>query len=294
MYRRILATLEHCEFILLLMSTPGIGDRTLKAILRRNAIVRRSPEEFLSLSSKDLIGEYELKSDVAESLRRRSHVDQKEAEAGARWLRRNEIALLTCNDATYPRRLFERMDDPPAVLFAYGNASLLQSPLFAVANSNGAPEDLLAAGDRAVEDRIAGGWALVTGHNRIGYQRPALAARRNGGKICYVLDRGLVRGFGNDLTQALFPAARIWGPAYDPKTDLTISSFGLNDHGIAANNRRRDAIVFALADEILAGWVRPGGQMEAECMAALLAGRSVRLIAGPNASLEAAGATRGS
>src|SRR5204863_10217203 len=104
---------------------------------------RRSPDEFFKLSRSGLIDEYGMKSSVADLLKHRSQVDQKEAEGGGRWLRKNDIALLTCNDATYPPRLLERIDDPPAVLFAYGNPTLLQSLLFAVANSNGAPEDSL-------------------------------------------------------------------------------------------------------------------------------------------------------
>src|SRR5207245_2863113 len=117
-------------------------------------------------------------------------------------------SLITLRDASYPRRLAERLDVPPPVLFLYGNAPLLDSPLFAVANSNGASEPALAAGDRAAEAALAAGWSLVTGHNRIPYQRPALAVRRNGGRILYVLDRGLRQGFGGDLSRALFPAAR--------------------------------------------------------------------------------------
>jgi hypothetical protein len=102
--------------------------------------------------------------------------------------------------------------------------------------------------------------------------------RRNGGRVCYVLDRGIVEAFGGDLSRALFPAARIWGPAYDPECDLYIAPFAPNAHGIAANNRRRDSLIFALADVIVAGELRPGGRMEAECQAAKRRGMPVLAI----------------
>ena len=168
-------------------------------------------------------------------------------------------------------------------------------PLFAVANSNGASEEALASTDRAAETAMAAGLHPVTGHNRQAYQRPALVARRNGGRVCYVLDRGLLEAFGNDLSRELFPAARIWSPAYDPACDLTLSPFPLRAHSLADHNSRRDSLIFALADTVIVGEIRQAGRMERECLAALRRGRPVYL-AGPandtDAGLIAAGAGR--
>jgi hypothetical protein len=272
--------MEAAELILLLLDTPGIGEQSLGAVLRRNAISGRSPEEFLSLPVHALAVEYGIRRSAAELLLDATSSRRSVAEEQARWLRRTGVNLVTLLDASYPQRLVQRLDTPPPVLFLYGNPALLDRPLFAVANSNGAAEPALAAGDQAAEAALAAGWSLVTGHNRIPYQRPALAVRRNGGQICYVLDRGMIRGFGGDLSRALFPAARIWGPAYDPACDLTLSPFGLQAHGIATNNRRRDTLVFALADAIFACEVRPGGQMERECLAALRRGTPLYLYEG--------------
>ncbi len=281
------------ELILLLMEIPGVGGKTIETVLRRNATAGRSPNEFIALSASALQDEYGLREDVSEKLSKISSPELRRAETDFEWMSRRDVALITVLDASYPIRLTNRLDDPPAALFSYGSGHLLDGPLLAVANSNGANEHSLAAGDRSVESAVQRGWSVVTGHNRVQYQRPALAARRNEGRVCYVLDRGLIHGFGGDLTRELFPAARIWGPAYDPHTDLTLSPFGLRDHGIASNNRRRDTLVFALADVIFAGEVRAGGQMESECLAALKGGRPVYLISSePNQALIYAGASR--
>ncbi len=270
---------EQTVLNLMLLETPGIGAKTLAAVLRRNAVARRTPDQFLGLSPESLAEEYGIRRASAARLAIEIRRRREESELQARWLARNGISLVTLLDATYPVRLSERLDELPPALFLYGKVELLGGKLFSIANSNGAPEEALAAADSATEYAVESGWTLVTGHNRPAYQRPALAVRRNGGPVIYVLDRGLLHGFGGDLTRALFPAARIWGPSFDPQCDLAISPFPLRAQGLAANNRRRDSVIFALADRILAGYLRQGGQMERECLTALSRNQRVVLHA---------------
>jgi hypothetical protein len=262
--------------LLLLLETPGIGPSTLAGLLRRHAALKRTPEQLLALSPESLSEEYGLPISSAVRLSSEIRTNRERAESAAKWLSLSGVSLITFQDAAYPARLHERLEDPPPALFAYGAMDLLSQNLFAAANSNGAPEAALSAVDSACETAVEAGWSLVTGHNRPGYQRPALAVRRNGGRIVYVLDRGLLHGFGGDLTRALFPAARIWGPAFDPESDLALSPFPLRAHGIGPANRRRDSVIFALADRIFAAYLKPGGQMEKECLAA--AARNQRVL----------------
>lgn len=269
--------MDTTELILLLMETPEIGEKTTLSVLRRNAQAGRSADDFMGLSQRDLAQEYGIRRSIAVQILDSGSNARIDSLALHRVFMRAGVRVVTIMDATYPVRLLDRMQDPPPVLLAYGNHALLNDRLFAVANSNGAREEALLAGDRAAEAALKEGWSLATGHNRVAWQRPALVMRRNGGRVCYVLDRGMLPGFGGDLSRALFTAARIWGPAYDPSTDLTLSCFAPRAHGIAANNRRRDALIFALADIIMAGEIRTGGQMERECIAALRRGQRVLL-----------------
>jgi DNA processing protein len=223
----------------------------------------------MALNADALIEEYGFKREVALGLvKSRSQALDKSAST-AREMRRAGIRMVTVQDATYPSRLLNAMENPPPVLYAYGRLELLNRPLFAVANSNDASEEFLALGDKAAEAALQAAWYPVTGHNRIPYQRTALVARRSGSHICYVLDRGIFEAFGGDLSKELFPAARIWSPAYDPDRDLTLSCFPLWAHNVAVHNQRRDSIIFALASAIIAGDVRSGGQMEKLCRNAL-------------------------
>src|SRR5689334_21326318 len=171
--------METTELILLLMDIPGIGGRTIEAVLRKNAVIRRPPDELLALPKSALCADYGLRSQTAAQLTDISMQARKQAEADGAWLRQHGVSLISSLDASYPVRFSERLSDPPSVLFSYGNGGLLNGRLMAIANSNKTSEDALARGDRVVEAAIAEGWTVVTGHNRIQYQRPALAARRN-------------------------------------------------------------------------------------------------------------------
>jgi predicted Rossmann fold nucleotide-binding protein DprA/Smf involved in DNA uptake len=270
--------MDSVELILLVSAVPGIGEKSLGAILHRNAVLRRTPDEFLRRPANELTAEYGVRRDAAELIASLGRERIQEASRLAREIRRAGIAVLTSQDAVYPKRLLAALDDPPPVLYTYGNLDLVDGRLFAVANSNGAGEDALAATDRAAEAAIEAGWHPVTGHNRQAYQRPALVARRTGGRVCYVLDRGLLEAFGNDLSRELFPAARIWSPAYDPACDLSLSPFPLRAHSLADHNSRRDSLIFALSDAVIVGEVRAGGRMERECIVALRRGKPVVLV----------------
>lgn len=282
------------ELVLLLAATSGIGDRALARILRRSAVLRRAPDEFLRTAERDLLEAYGLKPEQAHRVASVTQADLEAAAVQARNLRRMGVHIVTLLDAAYPRALVERLEDPPAALYLYGAPGLLSRPLFAVANSNRAPEQALAAADSLARAAVRQGMAPVTGTNRPAYQRPALVARRAAAPVCYVLDRGVLEEFASGIGVEPVRAARVWQPTYDTSRDLTLSCFAPSHHALAAYHRRRDEIVFSLASCVIAGHVRPGGEMERQCRAVLQSGRPVLLATkdGPShAALLKAGAT---
>lgn len=260
--------MDNRHLVLLLGWTRGVGPRTMEDILRRNALYRRRPEDLLGLPVRRLADDYALTQAVAGRLYEVARTLRTRAEQAVRELDRAGVHIVTIQDATYPARLQRTLADPPPALFAFGNLGLLDRPLFAVANSNDVPESALAIGDQAAEAAMNKGWTLVTGHNRIAYQRTALVAARRQMPCIFVLDRGLVEGFGGDLERNLFSAARIWRPNFDPASDLAVSALSTNAHGTSANNRRRDKLIFALASLVIAVDVRPEGNMARACAAA--------------------------
>lgn len=287
------------QFVLLLHSVPHLGEKTLTRLLRRIAQKRLTPQDFLTLTAEEWRNFYELDARAAAYLTgHRAALIGKSAEL-LRVLRHHPLHVLTVEGAAYPSRLEQRDDAPPPILYALGNLDLLQtepeSPTrftFTIAVSNGATSATLARQDEIASELIGQGGIPVTGHDRTPYKRLALAAQRQNCPTIYVLDRGLREALGPEFDRLLFATARIREAVFPPKRDLALSPFRLDDHGLGANNRRRDRLVFALADMIVALDVRAGGGMAAECLRAREQGRPVFVVDNGregNAALRAAG-----
>jgi hypothetical protein len=105
-----------------------------------------------------------------------------------------------------------------------------------------------------------------------------------------VLDRGIFATFGARLDRDPFG----FGPGrslLDADRTCVVSPFRLMDHASPRNGQRRDELIVALADVIVAVHARAGGQIERVCLEALDRGQSVLSWYGENAGLVAAGAT---
>ena len=149
-----------------------------------------------------------------------------------------------------------------------------------MAVSNGAGSETLDQLDRLASGLSDAGGVPVTGHDRAPYQRLALAAQRRNNPTIYVLDRGMREALGPAFDRPPFAAARIRDHAFDTRRDLALSPFRLDDHSIGANNRRRDGIVSALSDLIVALDVRAGGAMYDACVRAAGQNRPVFVAEG--------------
>lgn len=257
------------QWVLLLHSVPHLGEKTLTRLLRASALHRVAPEEWLALSKETWQERYGLDPRAAEFLT--SHREALLAHSAelARTLRAHRVQTLTCDSLTYPARV-ERFDDaPPPVLYALGCLGLLEPAptrfTFTTALSNGASAEALETQDRIATALAAAGGIVVTGHDRPPYQRLALAAQRQGLSVIYLLDRGLREALGPEFDRPPFAAARIRDAVFAPERDLALSPFRPDDHSLGANNRRRDRLIFALSDLIVAVDVAPGGNMETNC-----------------------------
>ena len=286
------------EFLLLLHSVPHVGEKALARLLRLTAQQRLAPEKFLAMSCSEWETQCELHPDAVEALHnQRDALIGRSAEL-ARTLRTYDVHLLSAESATYPSRLIRNEDAPPPLIYALGKLALLdwsytaERFTFTIAVSNGAASSTLDRLDKLASELSAAGGVPVTGHDRAPYQRLALAAQRRNEPSIYVLDRGLREALGPQFDRPPFAAARIRDHAFDTTRDLAISPFRLDDHSIGAKNRRRDSIVFALSDVIVALDVRAGGAMYETCVRAAAQKRPVYVADGGrngNAALLAQG-----
>ncbi len=162
---------------------------------------------------------------------------------------------------------------------AYENAA--RAPFtFSIAVSNGSPLAMLARQDAIASELVRRGCVPVTGHDRAAYKRLGLCAQRQNRPAIYVLDRGLREALGPDFDRPPFSAARIRETVFAAERDLAVSPFRLDDHALGANNRRRDRVLYALADLIIALDARAGGGMVGECLRAHRQGRMVWVAEG--------------
>ena len=269
-------TISPTQFALLLHSVPHIGEKALARLLRQIATQKLTPEGFLALSEKEWKTQLELRPQAIAHLMAHRQTLLTESAERLRTVRAHNIHVLTAESPSYPYGL-ERYDDaPPPVLYALGNLRRLdESFTFAVATSNGATVDSMLKQDALVVALSLAGGVVLTGHDRTAYQRAALAAQRNNRPTVYVLDRGLRDGLGPEFDRPPFAAARIRDLLFDTERDLALSPFRLDDHAIGANLRRRDRLIFALADVIIAHDVSAGGGMASECQRAMEQKRKV-------------------
>ena len=269
------------EFLLLLHSVPHIGDKALARLLRLASQQRLTAAAFLAMDRGQWQSQWELHPDAAAALdEQRDSLVERSAEL-ARTLRTHEIQLISVESATYPPRLIRNEDAPPPLLYAIGALPLLDLSYtaerftFTIAVSNGAAADVLDRLDALAAELSGSGGIPVTGHDRAPYQRLALAAQRRNNPVVYVMDRGLREALGTQFDRPPFAAARIRDHRFDRARDLALSPFRLDDHSLGANNRKRDSLVFALSDVIIAMDVRAGGAMHDACARAA---RQKRLV----------------
>lgn len=287
------------QMALLLHSVPHLGEKALARLLRTGVLMRSSPDELLALTEKEWVQQFELESRAANYISmHRENLKALSAET-ARMLRLNGIHLLTCNSFTYPEKLEKYDDAPPPLLYALGNLELLEHKTghftFTTVLSNGSSSNSLTLQDRIASSLISAGGMPVTGHDRKAYQRLALCAQRVNRPAIYMLDRGLREALGPQFDLPLFAAARIREIAFNVERDIALSPFRLDDHCLGGNNRRRDRLIFAQADLIIAVEVRADGSMYNECMRVREQGRPLLVIDSGepgNSSLLEAGCTK--
>lgn len=286
------------QFLLALHSVPHLGPRGIARLIAD--MPAGLPDELLNLAdvrgwsqtADNLQKEYKLHPKASEFLATQKDALISDSSKLADAVKRHGIRVISMLDADYSCSLREYETEPPPIIYAYGNMSLLRERKFAVVSSS----ETSGKGLEIVRE-LAGtlseeGLAVVTSHNTHPYKVAGLAAKSRKSPVILVLDRGIISAFPQGLGFEPVAQARIWDLKFDPERDLVISKFRLYDPWIGANGKERDRMVFGLADVVVAVEVRPGGVMESECLHAYEKGREIYVykpddgkIAGGNLTL---------
>ncbi len=266
------------RFALLLTCVPGVGNHLLSRLLRHQSLAGAAPAEFLASSSEQLLASWPITAVAAAAAADRREVWWPRFEHLDSLVRKHHIEVLTPQHHLYPTDIETFCDDPPAVLFALGQLSLLSDGWrYCMACSRGAGAVVIEA-MRDLVGTCAGKQGIaVTGHNTAGYQAVGLAAIRAGLPHITVLDRGMGAAMGPRLDMPLFNTARLYEMEFRADRDLVISPFPPDVGSIGLHNQRRDEIIFALSDVVWRMHVRPGGNMDRLCERSQSIGRRVEV-----------------
>ncbi|MCH9704951.1 MAG: DNA-processing protein DprA [Proteobacteria bacterium] len=207
----------------------GVGSKTLRALLT----AYESPGAVLRASVS------ELRRHVSETVASAITSEDRSAAVAAalKWQAEDGNMILTMADSEYPQQLLETADPPP-LLYARGNLTLLQQPLVAIVGSRSASPvgvrntEIFA---RALSDA---GCGVVSGLA----QGVDTAAHR--GALLGAGSTVAVVGTGMDI---VYPRANRTLAAEISQQGLLLSEFALGTKPLASNFPRRNRIISGLS-----------------------------------------------
>jgi len=274
---------------LMLSELPHVGEKGAERILQLNAERQHSLATFFRLPEVVLRDEYKLHPLAVACI----VGGREEHEQRCQWML-DRLASVNghvwiAGDPAYPARLRQRLRPLPPVLSGIGSTEVLRASTLAVLNSRSVSEHGVSATLAIVQAAAADEFTLIGGGMKTGYRIAAVAGRAAAAARVIVLDRGIFASFGARFDRDPFG----FGPGRSPldaTRTLVISPFRLLDHASPRSGQRRDEVIAALADVVVAVHARAGGQMERVCLEALDRGQCVLSWYGENAGLIAAGA----
>lgn len=274
----------------MLIELPGMGGRSISRLLQLARARGIAPHELTSLPLSALAKDHRL---AARSIARLS-CDHGAHEARCRALLREitaaRIAVNTPGGASYPARWETRLGEHrPGFAFSYGNSALLNRPTVSLLTSGEISDRTMVAAARVTRAAADDGFAVVTSGMKGTYRIVTSAARAHSTPRVVVLDRGILAAFGSHLDRDPFGIGQGL-LEFETTRTLVLSTFRLRDHAAPSNGHRRDELVAALSDVIVAVDIRDGGRMEGTCLRALDRGQCVLSWRANNAALIAAGA----
>ncbi len=256
--------LEQEELLwLALRLTPQLGARRAVDLVERLG----SPTAIFQMEAWELEG-LGLSPTVARTIEAGSAMD--DAVEQQRLLRATGTELVTFLDARYPA-LLRSIYDPPLLLFARGDLSLLELPAVAIVGTRRPTPYGQAVADRFSRDLASAGLVVVSGMARgvdTAAHRAALAVP---GKTIAVL------GCGADV---VYPAENKQLAAQIARDGLILSEYPLRTPGYPQNFPVRNRIVSGLSQGVL---IIEGAQYSGSAITARLAldqGREVFAVPG--------------
>ena len=272
-----------------LAELPAVGPKSISRILAVNRLRSRTLGQFFGLPEQVYRDEYHLPAQAVACLCERDAAYAVRCQELADRLAEHGGTALLAGTPGYPTALEHYLTAPPPIVFALGDSGLLTAPAAAVLNSRTPSCEAIVATQTIVRATARQGFAIASGAMKPGHRVAAASARAAGAPRIIVLDRGLFAAMGDATERDTF--GLISGHLrLDRSRTLVLSSFRLTNHAAPANGARRDSLIAALADLVIAVEATPGGHMEQLGLHMVARGKVVVSWRAQNATLLAAGA----
>lgn len=258
--------------VLALTRVKGLGDDGLARLLAQLRREGREPREVLQASCSQLCEHFSLRSEAAQIISRDAQRLSVEAEQLYQKAKSLGVSVLLPGTSEYPERLESFYDSAPPVLYLFGNLELLNSPCFAIVNSTSPTSQSLAYTFGLASRLAEAGRTLLTSPESPSYNLVGLGGKLAGARLV-TLHRGLFDFLDGPTAREPLPLARHARGEPDWQRTLLASRFRLDGRWQKANGARRDSLLVALADTVVAVEVKTGGVMEALCRQAQASGR---------------------
>ena len=275
--------------LLTVAELPRVGDRRLQRLQERIRQWQVPLARLAELPAGALRQDFALPEAAIRRLRDERLLHEARCAALAAVLLSAGARLCPLGDPQYPAGWVRYGDPPPPLAYLHGEPTLLRRPAIALLHSRLVDAETVTATLRLARAVAAAGCGLAVGGMKTTHRLAAATARSLGAPRLIVLDRGLLAAFGGALDRDPFGL----GPrrtAFEPSRTLVLAPFRPDDHAVPRSGRRRDALIAALADVVIAVHARPGGEIEQVCLRALERGQTVAVWQGHNRRLLAAGA----
>ncbi len=268
---------------------PRVGERRFSRLQDEARRRRLRLRELLDWPAGRLRDELGLPRPAIERLcTARAHHEARCA-ALARRLAEAGVRIERFGSSGYPSGWARHGEPPPPLAFAHGNAALLHLPIVSLLSSRVVGETTVTASAVVARAAANAGCALAVGGMKTTHRIAAATVRALGAARLIVLDRGLLAAFGGALDRDPFGLGGGRVP-FDGRRTLVLSPFRPDDHAVPPSGRRRDALLAALGNVVVALSARPAGETERVCLRALARGQRVWCWGDANPALLAAGA----
>ncbi len=275
--------------LLTVAELPRVGERRLLRLQERARRRHLPLARLADLPAAALREEFDLPAAAVERWCGERALHDARCAALATRLSHHDVRIAALGDPSYPAGWARHGDPAPPLAYLHGEPQLLRRPTVALLHSRLVDEATVTATVRIARAAAAAGCGLVGGGMKTTHRLAAATARTLGAPRIIVLDRGLLAAFGGQLDRDPFGFGPL-RPAFDPRATLVLTPFRPDDHAVPRSGRRRDALITALADLVVAVHARPDGEIEQVCMRALARGQDVAVWQAHNARLVTAGA----